>query len=86
MSRTPPKRQRVLPNYPLGYHIKFQPNRSNESWTDNVPKLSLPWHPKIATLAEGKQPLPRARADVSGSFHVAVLVRGPDRFRYQVEE
>ena len=38
-----------------------------------------------AAYAE-KTTLPRARVGVSGSFHVAVSVRGPNRFRYQVEE
>ena len=36
-----------------------------------------------AAYAE-KTTLPRARADVSDSCHVVVL--GPERFRYQVEE
>ena len=39
----------------------------------------------LAAYAE-KTTLPRARVDVLGSFHVAMSVRGPEQFRYQVEE
>ena len=38
-----------------------------------------------AAYAE-KTTLPRARVDVLGSFRVATSVRGPEQFRYQVEE
>ena len=66
---------------------------ARHSWTQQELLRSLPdqnpFSPRRNSRASAayaeKTTLPRAQVDVSGSFHVAVSVRGP-RFRYQVEE